>query len=585
MGSHGWVSNEFYHPSPETVVQRETRDANVSSDDSSGHSVDDMALTRQRTVRLGLAVSLLYAAFVAYRIAIDSFVVGDIRYYNVLDDSLISMRYGWNLAHGYGVVWNPGERIEGYSNPLLVLVGAALTVLAPKTTAVLLLQLLGACWVLAAAWLAAAIAIDLSRALPTMKDGGRLSAAVVLAATLAYYPLFILSLQGMETGLLTMLILLAVRLSFQPHASTRTGGAAAVSGVLALAYLCRPDGALPALAIAACLGLAAVRNPGNSRAQSLRVVAACTAPIASVVGLHLLWRRSYYESWLPNTYALKIAGVPVRERIADGVAFVDVFLVETALLIALGILGLVLGRTRKHALLAVLFVVQLAYYVFAGGDFVPDLWRFIVPGMPMLFILAVDGALRGWGLLWSQRGPGALAWAPILVVVVALCMASQRYSGLWLEDSMKQMRQRRRDTAAARVIEVITTGDAVVGVFAAGYIPYYSGRRGVDFLGKMDPTIAKGDPHRDVVPSMISQGARMWPGHAKYDLQYSVMKLKPDVVERMKWFDEDLRGWGIRHYRQLKVGPNSLYLRKESTSIHWDLMDCQASECRIKTPG
>ena len=35
---------------------------------------------------------------------------------------MVSMRYARNLAHGYGLVWNPGgERIEGYTNPLWVL--------------------------------------------------------------------------------------------------------------------------------------------------------------------------------------------------------------------------------------------------------------------------------------------------------------------------------------------------------------------------------------------------------------------------------------------------------------------------------
>lgn len=32
---------------------------------------------------------------------------------------MISMRYAHNLAGGYGLVWNPDERVEGSSNPLL----------------------------------------------------------------------------------------------------------------------------------------------------------------------------------------------------------------------------------------------------------------------------------------------------------------------------------------------------------------------------------------------------------------------------------------------------------------------------------
>ena len=32
------------------------------------------------------------------------------------DDAFITFRYAANLAHGHGLVFNPGERVEGYSN-------------------------------------------------------------------------------------------------------------------------------------------------------------------------------------------------------------------------------------------------------------------------------------------------------------------------------------------------------------------------------------------------------------------------------------------------------------------------------------
>lgn len=39
----------------------------------------------------------------------------------VQDDAFISFRYAENLATGNGLVWNPGERVEGYSNFLWTL--------------------------------------------------------------------------------------------------------------------------------------------------------------------------------------------------------------------------------------------------------------------------------------------------------------------------------------------------------------------------------------------------------------------------------------------------------------------------------
>ena len=42
-----------------------------------------------------------------------------------VDDAYISFRYARNLVEGLGLVYNPGERIEGYTNFLWTLMAAA----------------------------------------------------------------------------------------------------------------------------------------------------------------------------------------------------------------------------------------------------------------------------------------------------------------------------------------------------------------------------------------------------------------------------------------------------------------------------
>lgn len=41
-----------------------------------------------------------------------------------MDDAYISYRYAWNLVHGYGLVYNVGEVVEGYTNFLWTLISA-----------------------------------------------------------------------------------------------------------------------------------------------------------------------------------------------------------------------------------------------------------------------------------------------------------------------------------------------------------------------------------------------------------------------------------------------------------------------------
>src|SRR5262245_20357710 len=58
-----------------------------------------------------------------------SVVVDGTRYFWIDDDEMISMRYARNLVDGHGLVWNAGEPVEGYTNPLWTLIMAAMHLL------------------------------------------------------------------------------------------------------------------------------------------------------------------------------------------------------------------------------------------------------------------------------------------------------------------------------------------------------------------------------------------------------------------------------------------------------------------------
>ena len=47
------------------------------------------------------------------------------RHHFLCDDAFISFRYAQHLSEGQGLVWNRGERVEGYTNFLWVLLMAA----------------------------------------------------------------------------------------------------------------------------------------------------------------------------------------------------------------------------------------------------------------------------------------------------------------------------------------------------------------------------------------------------------------------------------------------------------------------------
>ena len=111
-------------------------------------------VSTRRTALIGAVLACLYIAW-AYPFMMESSVVAidGRRYFNLFDDAMISMRYAWNFSHGQGLVWNPGERVEGYTNLLLTLIMSVFTSLLDKSAAVLAVQILGVCIVLGCGYL------------------------------------------------------------------------------------------------------------------------------------------------------------------------------------------------------------------------------------------------------------------------------------------------------------------------------------------------------------------------------------------------------------------------------------------------
>ena len=131
--------------------------------------------TRSRAVE-GVFIALTCLVFVLWAglfIRESSFVSSDgVRRFCLADDAMISMRYAWNLAHGSGLVWNPGERVEGITNLLMTLLMATLLLVLSKGAAVLAVQLLGIVFVLLTAFFAWRVVLSAAPPPPKIDSGG-----------------------------------------------------------------------------------------------------------------------------------------------------------------------------------------------------------------------------------------------------------------------------------------------------------------------------------------------------------------------------------------------------------------------------
>ncbi|UCG32180.1 MAG: hypothetical protein JSU68_10995, partial [Phycisphaerales bacterium] len=318
-------------------------------------------------------MALILAAHFAYARAFihrSSFLIGDQRYYCLFDDAVISMEYAKNWAAGYGPVWNEGQRVEGYTNFLWVCVMMAVHQLGYDESAnCLIMQWIGEALLLAnvlLTWL-------LARACG-LPPAARLMAAALMAG---HYVASYWGLEGMETSLLSCVVTGAM--IFISRALRR--GTTSPTGmlILGLAPLVRPDSIL-------VLGLAGLWLLLFSR-KNRRLTFALVALSVTPTLLHMLWRHSYYGQWLPNTYFLKATGLPILNRLIDGIHFTWFSLARSFLLWALVLAGLFFAPNRLGGLFLAAFALILAYQVWVGGDS----WqrdRFVIPLMPGMFVAA-----------------------------------------------------------------------------------------------------------------------------------------------------------------------------------------------------
>ena len=350
---------------------------------------------RNAWILLGVTLVLLLAHSWLYRF--------------LTDDAFISFRYSVNLAHGQGLVFNPGmERVEGYSNFLWVLMLAALDVvgLAPEHTALPLSFLFTiALWAVVAwfgwrqrregepSWLAAV-------------------PALMLAVTRS---VAVWSTSGLETRLFEALVVSgALRLVVEVETLERDGKPRLLSPwAFALATLTRPDGLLISLAAFAVAAL----HLGRVARQALPRWLAGLVPFAVLVGGHLLFRRAYYGDWLPNTYYAKVDG---RTWWSSGFTYLSAFALEYGAilwlpLVAFGALfNVQRGRAFTPLLFAAVVVPHTLYVASIGGDHFE--YRPLDLYFPFAFLLAADG-LRA---LLARRVAVAFAGAWLALALLGL---------------------------------------------------------------------------------------------------------------------------------------------------------------------
>lgn len=409
------------------------------------------------------------------------------------DDAYISYRYVANYLDGHGVVYNLGERIEGYTNFgwLLGLILSGVLGLNYILVSKVLGLTLGAGTILLTFLLAA-------RCFERRPAWWSLTAAAMVGAnlSLAYW-----AQSGLETAGFVFLTLLSLYLFVRRKWL--------LIPALVAAILVRPEGVLVA-GLLILIEWAVERHRPDFTFICGLIAFAFTLPL-------IFFKLAYYGSLLPNPFYAKTALNP--EQVTAGLSYAWNFVRHYPFLAA-GVVLPVFWRRLNHPARSVwIFAIGYAVYVVLIGGDVLMVHRFF---LPVLAPLAIAMTLTVY-LLTDRLKP---AWQAAVLVVSTLAVIS---AGILLPHdyiygyaAREKSLTRKMGFFAARLKE-IGRGNFTLASSTIGRLGYdLTDHRMIDLLGLTDSTVAL---HPEPLPIGMESSWRERSFNSAYILQQA-----PDYI-------------------------------------------------------
>lgn len=536
-------------------------------------------ITRKNLVYLMiiLLASVFYIGFI-FRASI---TIDGIRYYTLFDDAMISMRYARNLAEGFGLVWNPGEFVEGYSNLLWVIWMAVLHLIHLHVSKISLLVLISGAVILI-------LNLLVVKSLAEKLSNDSFTVTVLsMIFTAFYYGLVFWTLRGMEVGFLTLLLNYTVMLIFNLQDGFSNNNFVKLIFVLSCILLLRADSLI--FIIFFLFYFYFTVQPENKNKVFLMLVVS----MSGVIIAQTIFRIIYYEDFLPNTYYLKLSEIPILSRLLAGLLILGqnyLYNLTAIILPVVLYIFIYFKQIDKQRIFCItgLFVLTSLYTVYAGGDAFEDRTytnRFITVSIPLLIILfslsleklyhkfklnkdfilassvftvylicifvvfenlysgltAIPGqnmvflilslayiilfAYIFFGAYLKKISGNRILSASLrssffLICALTFFITNEFSYSAWIKKNVILLVQDNYNTKLGVKLNETTSEDTRIAVIWAGAVPYYSKRYSIDLLGKTDKYIAKSKPRIDVIA----------PGHTKWDNAYSITKYKPDLI-------------------------------------------------------
>uniref|UniRef100_A0A7C4YRX5 Glycosyltransferase RgtA/B/C/D-like domain-containing protein n=1 Tax=candidate division WOR-3 bacterium TaxID=2052148 RepID=A0A7C4YRX5_UNCW3 len=498
-----------------------------------------------------LAILLIYYIFFIIR---SSFVINGERYFTLFDDEMVSMRYAKNLANGYGLCWNKGERVEGITNLLWTIYISFFHLFSiPPSKVSLFIQLTGALFMLFSTFLAYRISYLIFKI-----ERVAIISAIFLGL---YYPVVYWSLFGTEVSILLLLTSLSTFIVLKNDEKKIY----LVYLILGVSTLIRID------MVILYIGFWFYIMFSHKKNFLKHFFSGLTGLIIFVFG-QTLFRYFYFRDILPNTYYLKMSGFPVFLRITRGLyVYVKFIWGLNILLVILAFVVLFYKRIKPVYFLLFISLLQSLYSIYVGGDAWEQFGgsnRFVSVVMFSFFILF------SYSLVLIYREIKFIRKIPLFLYVIfsLLCFNSSYGPEANVEALLlikpKYYNYNKNWTDIGINIKNVTNDSAKIAVVVAGTMAYFSDRYCIDILGKNDKYISH-------LKGRVLPGDNMfisfYPGHMKWDYNYSIGYLKPDIVVDL-WYNRfEAENILEENYVLINfMNKYPLYFLKDSKNIFWE---------------
>ena len=371
-----------------------------------------------------------------------------------VDDPYITFRYAANVLAGHGPVFNAGERVEGFTSPLHLLLSLLLLSVLPSVDILFKAK--------CASLLFAGIVLAQTKMIARrsgLSERESLLAQMLVALNINFA---LAGVNALETTLYGSLLLAALLLF---HREVRRGWGAWSGALLFLATLARPE----ALLVVAALTLVRVYRLRHARLPASFVLGWLGAFLAPMLLVEAA-RFGYYGQWLPNTYYAK--SQPLGVSLAQGGLYLlratgpepldfpalardfgrlnagtllafhslaqknlrsETFSVLMPLLFwGLAALGVWRMKRRVWGGVSLAVIAAVALFVLkSGGDWMYG-WRFVAPALPVLAVCQCFG-LRAVSRRLARRAsfPGSVAAAcagAAILLWLTSCVKTEHYT-------------------------------------------------------------------------------------------------------------------------------------------------------------